>query len=158
MARNGIPQETYNQAKLLFLTPGITITQVAQSLNIAWQTAKKIAAKVERPLCECGRPAKHNGLCPGRVENQLRSIRADNNTGVNNEPEPVHSVEDVDPPEGREGRCVERPCAFPAIRNFRCKQHSIDYMASFSLISSTMNNCYFLSQPKTGRSPMRRSL
>lgn len=135
--RRVLSKSTYDLARTMFMVPGTTITQVSLTLGIAWQTAKKIATKLDTPQCGCGQDSNHRGICSSRSGSI--SYSQENVTTSEFKSETTELPEE----ELTTGKCAEISCTFPSYRGGKCRQHYIDSRSSFSLLSSTIRSAYF---------------
>ena len=133
MARRIISSKTLEQAKMLFIE-GHTTTTVSRSLGISWTFARNLASKYQPVQCRCGKKINHRGICLTSLEAKP-SDSLEKTTAFNLVTTNFTAVV----PDGSSGKCIgDLACPFPAVNNFRCRQHAIDSRLSFSFLSSTL--------------------
>lgn len=142
-----ISGNTVQLAKVLFIE-GATTTTVSRSLGISWTSAKNLAVRFQperRRLCSCGKRINHRGRCLPRLESKVDERKIDS----------TFTSFPVIISDGSVGKCIEAACPYPAVANYKCRQHALDSFLPFSFLSSTLKPGHLFSFPEKNRVPRR---
>jgi hypothetical protein len=140
-----VTSQTVARARVLFSTPGTTISEVSRVLGISWTSAKKIFLRMPETLCACGRKSNHLGVC--RLKKEVVSTYRAVKEKISVEEEGVTT-----------GRCSDTGCVFPVVRAGMCRRHYQDSRSEFSTLSSTMGITCFLPTTSGRRTSAKKTI